>query len=63
MQSARVVHGLLYLLLFVVPVFGWFNTSWRGMPIVLFGVELPKLIATRAPSCGWTGDVHSLLAY
>ncbi|HEY6023695.1 MAG TPA: cytochrome b [Pseudolabrys sp.] len=61
-QSARVVHWLLYLLLFVLPFLGWINASWRGMPIVMFGAELPKLIGTRAPGWGWTGDVHNLLA-
>jgi len=60
--SARIVHGLLYLLLFVVPILGWINASWRGMPIAMFGIELPKLMATRAPGWGWTGDVHGLLA-
>ena len=57
--GARVVHWLLYVLLFVVPILGWINASWRGMPIVM---ELPKLIGTRAPGWGWTGDVHALLA-
>ena len=62
MTSARIVHWLLYLLLFVLPILGWINASWRGMPIVMFGRELPQLVATRAPGWGWTGDVHSLLA-
>jgi cytochrome b561 len=62
MVSARVMHWLLYLLLFVVPVLGWLNASYRGMPIVMFGLELPKLLATRAPGWGWTGDVHVLVA-
>ena len=62
-QSARVLHWLLYVLLFVVPILGWINASWRGMPIVMFGLELPKLVGTRAPGWGWTGDVHALLAY
>jgi cytochrome b561 len=60
--SARLVHWLLYILLFVVPILGWINASYRGMPIVVFGLELPKLIAPRAPGWGWTGDVHGLLA-
>ena len=60
--SARIVHWLLYLLLFVVPLLGWINASYRGMPVVMFGLELPKLLATRAPGWGWTGDVHGLLA-
>ena len=60
--SARVMHWLLYALLFVIPILGWMNASWRGMPIVMFGAELPTLMAKRAPGWGWTGDVHSLLA-
>jgi cytochrome b561 len=60
--SARIVHWLLYLLLFVLPVLGWINASWRGMPIVMFGLELPKLVATRASGWGWTGDVHAVLS-
>jgi cytochrome b561 len=60
--TARVVHWLLYALLFVIPVLGWLNASWRGMPIVMFGLELPELLAKRAPGWGWTGDVHALLA-
>jgi cytochrome b561 len=62
-QSARVIHWLLYLLLFVVPILGWINASYRGMPIVMFGAELPRLVGTRAPGWGWTGDIHTLLAY
>ena len=60
--SARIVHWLLYLLLFVLPILGWINASWRGMPIVMFGLKLPQLVATRAPGWAWSGDVHSLLA-
>jgi len=60
--TAHIVHWLLYLLIFVVPVLGWLNASFRGMPIVMFGLELPKLLATRAPGWGWTGNVHVLLA-
>ena len=60
--SARVVHWLLYALLLLLPVLGWINASWRGMPVVMFGLELPRLVAQRAPGWQWTGDVHALLA-
>ena len=60
--SARVIHWLLYALLFVVPLLGWINASWRNMPIVMFGYPLPQLVATRAPGWGWTGDLHTVLA-
>jgi cytochrome b561 len=60
--SARVVHWLLYLLLFAIPILGWLNASYRGMLIVMFGLELPSLVATGAPGWGWTGNLHRLLA-
>ena len=61
-QSARAVHWLLYALLFVLPILGWLNASWRGFPVIMFGLELAKLLATRTSGWGWTGDVHALLA-
>ena len=61
--SARLMHWALYVLLFAVPILGWMNASWRNMPVSFFGLfELPKLLATRAPGWGWTGDIHGLLA-
>ncbi len=62
-RAARIVHWMLYALLFLVPILGWLNASWRGFPVSLFGLfEMPKLLATRAQGWGWTGDVHGLLA-
>ncbi|MEJ2375018.1 MAG: cytochrome b [Pseudolabrys sp.] len=62
-QTARVMHWLLYVLLFVIPILGWMNASWRGMHVTFFGLfELPKLLATRAPGWGFTGDLHGFLA-
>jgi cytochrome b561 len=62
-QSARIVHWLLYLLLFVIPVLGWMNASFRGFPVIVFGLtELPSLMATQSPGFAWTGNVHGLLA-
>lgn len=49
-----------YFLVLVVPVLGWINASWRNIPVVMFGLELPKL--TPAPGWQWTGDIHGLLA-
>ncbi len=60
--TASIVHWLLYVLLFVVPILGWINASWRGMPVVMFGLELPQLIGTRAAGWQWTGGMHVLLS-
>lgn len=59
---SHLVHWLLYLLLFVVPILGWINASYRGMPIVILGLKVPALVAKHAAGWGWTGDVHGLLA-
>ena len=44
-SSANVLHGLLYVLMFAVPVSGYFYTLSAGFPVVYFGLfELPVLI-------------------
>jgi cytochrome b561 len=49
--------------LLALPVLGWINASWRGMPVSFFGLfVMPKIVATRGAGWGWTGDVHMLLA-
>jgi cytochrome b561 len=58
-RSARAIHGLLYALLIALPLLGWINASWRGFDVSVFGLfNMPRLVATRAPAWGWTGDVH-----
>jgi len=61
-RVSSTIYWLLYALLVVIPLLGWINASYRGMPIVMFGLELPALVAKRAAGWGWTGDVHGLLA-
>src|SRR5262249_4901816 len=61
--GARAVHYLLYVLLFVGPILGWLNASYRGFDVTLFGLfRFPHLIAARASGFAWTGDVHMLLS-
>jgi cytochrome b561 len=61
-KTARILHWLLYALLFVIPILGWINASYRDMQVVMFGTGLPKLVGARAPAWRWTGDVHALLS-
>ncbi len=62
-HSARLIHWLLYLLLVVVPMLGWINASWRGMPVTFFGLaQVPHLVGTHAAGWGWTGDIHIFIA-
>lgn len=44
-KASALVHGGLYLLLLLVPLFGWLNSSAAGFPVVLFGVlPLPDIV-------------------
>jgi cytochrome b561 len=62
--TARALHWVLYALLIVIPVLGWMNASFRGYEVRFFGLfAMPKLVGTRAPGFGWTGDVHMLVSY
>jgi cytochrome b561 len=44
-SGANALHGLLYVLMFAVPLSGYFYTLSAGFPVVYFGLfELPVLI-------------------
>ncbi len=63
LRLAGVVHRLLYLLLIVVPLLGWLNASYRGMPITFFELfHVPPLIDKAAAGWAWTGDTHIVIA-
>jgi len=45
MQAYHTTHGLMYALLFIVPLVGWAYSSAAGFPIVWFGVlALPDFV-------------------
>ncbi|WP_426103839.1 cytochrome b [Massilia sp. TSP1-1-2] len=48
-SSANILHGMLYVLMFAVPVSGYFYTLAAGYPVVYFGLfKLPVLIEKNA---------------
>lgn len=60
---ARATHILLYVILFVLPVMGWANASYRGWTVRLFGwIQLPALLPVGSPLGHRLGDLHSSLA-
>jgi cytochrome b561 len=62
-KSARAIHFALYLLLFILPVLGWINASYRGFAVSFFGIfKLPAAVEKGAAGFGWTGDVHAYLS-
>ena len=58
-SSANALHGVLYGLMFAVPLSGYFYTLSAGYPVVYFGlVELPVLIAKNDALKPLLKDVH-----
>jgi cytochrome b561 len=62
--SSELVHWLLYLVLFLTTLSGWFYESARGWTIWLFGVvPLPRLVAEGSAIGRSLGEFHSTLTW
>lgn len=60
--AAASTHGLLYVLLFLVPLSGWLMSSAAGFPVVYFGVlPLPDLVAKNKELAEALKIVHYVL--
>ncbi|MEE3622789.1 cytochrome b/b6 domain-containing protein [Nitrospirillum sp. BR 11752] len=63
-RVAGLVHGGLYLLLFLQPASGWLLASARGRALDLFGwLPLPALMAKDAERAEWLGLAHASLSW
>ncbi len=62
-KAAHAGHGLLYLLMIVVPVSGYAMSTMFGFPVKWFGVELPKLLPVDRLLARDVKELHELLAY
>lgn len=61
--AARVSHFLLYALLLIMPVLGWFMSSARNFPVSWFGLfTLPDLVAPSKPAYEFFHEAHVALA-
>ena len=59
-RLSSLVHGLLYLLMFVAPMLGWLHSSASGFQVVWFGVwPLPDLVAKNKAVAELLGDLHA----
>ena len=63
-RAAHASHGLLYLLMLVVPILGWFLSSADGFPITYLGlIPLPSLTAKDKAVAEVLEDAHAVLAW
>lgn len=62
--AAAGVHGLLYVLLFAIPISGWLMSSAKGFPTVYFQVlPLPDLVAKDKALGDSLAQLHMALNY
>lgn len=57
-KLAAAGHGLLYLLMLLMPLAGWLILSAAGKPIPFFGLELPPLVGENKALAGAVKEVH-----
>lgn len=61
---ARATHGLLYALLFAMPLTGYFYNAFGGYPVPFFGLgDLGSLIATNKTTAEFFKLAHLYLQY
>jgi cytochrome b561 len=62
--SSELVHWLLYIVVLLTTISGWFYASARGWTIQLFGlVPLPRLVEQGSAIGRTIGDLHQTLTW
>lgn len=62
-RLATIVHGLLYVVLFAMPLSGWIMSSAGDYPASFFGLfTLPEIVPKNAALMMTAGNIHSALA-
>jgi cytochrome b561 len=63
-KAASLTHGLLYVLMFAVPLSGWLMSSAKGFPVVYFGVlPLPDLVGKSQDLGDFLRAAHEFLNF
>lgn len=61
---SRVIHFLLYVSLFVMPLSGWIMSSAKGFSVSVFGwFTLPDFVKPNDALAGLAADIHEIAAY
>lgn len=61
---AKVVHGVFYALLLVLPLTGWIFSSAGKYPLGWFGIPIPKFALTKAdPIVGVAKEGHEIIGF
>lgn len=57
-RIAGLTHGILYLLMFAMPVLGVLALAWGGEPIDAFGMRLPLFLGKQDGFAHLAKDIH-----
>lgn len=57
-RIAALVHYALYAFMIITPILGWLTLSAAGKPILLFGIDMPPLIAANEMLSDQLEEVH-----
>lgn len=60
LMASKAVHGLLYLLLLLMPIGGWLILSAEGDPIPFWFVELPPLVTANKELAELLEELHEI---
>lgn len=60
---SKVIHGLLYVLMFAMPLSGWIGSSAKGYSVAVFGFPIPDLVARNDALSDIMWEVHEVAAY
>lgn len=62
--SAHALHGVLYLLMFALPISGWAYSNATGYPIVYLGLwRLPDLVEKNKELAAQLVELHEILGW
>ena len=56
--GSKIVHLLLYVFMFSMPLLGWLIVSYEGHTVVYFGIELPQLVVVNEAMAETLEDIH-----
>jgi cytochrome b561 len=62
-RTASVIHALLYVCMFFMPLSGWIFSSAKGRPVDFFGFQLPDLVGKNKDVGEFFNEAHQVVGW
>ena len=62
-RAAALIHLFFYLALIALPLLGWGYLNAKGKPVLLFGLELPRIVGRDRDLAETLQSLHTTLAW